>query len=81
MQSGDNAGMWDTISAYGFCILFGVIGLALGVWLIVSGQFIHSVDDLFLVLVSLLFALVCFGYLGWRVQAALDAASGKKKKK
>ena len=80
MHAGDNVRMWDTISGYLFCILFGVIGLALGVWLIVSGQFVQSIDDLFLVLVSLLFALICFGYLGWRVQAAVDAATGKKKK-
>ena len=81
MHSGDNAGMWDTISGYLFCIIFGFIGLGLGVWLLVSGQFVNSVDDLFLVLVSLLFAVICFGYLGWRVQAAVDAATDKEKKR
>jgi hypothetical protein len=72
---------WDTIGGYLFCLIFGIIGLAVAGWLLVTGQVIHSIDDLFLVLVCLLFAVICFGYLGWRMQAALAAGKGGKKKK
>ncbi len=73
--------MLDTISGYLFCLIFGTIGLGAAAWLAVTGQVIHSIDDLFVVLLCLLMTTVCFGYLGWRVQIAVVAATTTKKKK
>ena len=80
MPTGESTAMLDTISGYLFCLIFGLLGLAGAGWLILSGQIINSIDDLFMVLACLLLALICFGYLGWRVQAAWSAGQPKKKK-
>jgi len=80
MPSGESTGMLDTISGYLFCVIFGLVGLALAGWLLISGQVINSIDDLFMVLAGLLLAAVCFGYLGWRLQIAWKAGAPPKKK-
>lgn len=72
--------MLDTISGYLFYLILGLIGLALAGWLLISGQVINSIDDLFMVLAGLLLAAICFGYLGWRLQAAWTAGAPPKKK-
>ena len=80
MPTGESTAMLDTLSGYLFCLIFGLLGLGVAGWLIVSGQIINSIDDLFMVLACLLLTLICFGYLGWRVQAAWAAGQPKKKK-
>jgi hypothetical protein len=69
--------MWDTISGYLFFLLLGLLSLGLTAWLVVSGGVIQSIDNLFLVLVSGLFAVVCFGYLAWRISEILSAKDQK----
>ena len=81
MPMGESTGMLDTVSGYLFCLIFGIVGLALAGWLLISGQVINSIDDLFMVLAGLLLSAICFGYLGWRVKAAWDAGAPPKKKK
>lgn len=80
MATGESTAMLDTLSGYLFCLVFGLLGLGAAAWLLVSGQVINSIDDLFMVLACLLLALICFAYLGWRVQAAWAAGEPKKKK-
>lgn len=69
--------MWDTISGYLFFLLLGLLSLGLTGWLIVSGGVVQSIDNLFLVLVSGLFAVVCFGYLAWRIADILSSNDRK----
>ena len=80
MSSGESTGMLDTISGNLFCLIFGLVGVGLAGWLLVTGQVINSIDDLFMVLSGGLLAVVCFGYLGWRLQAAWRAGAPPKKK-
>ena len=80
MSSGESTAMIDTISGYLFCLIFGLVGVGVAVWLLVSGQVINSIDDLFMVLCGGLLAAICFGYLGWRLQAAWNAGAPPKKK-
>ena len=54
----------DTISGYFFCLIFGLVGLGVAGWLILSGQIVRSIDDLFMVLSGLLLAVICFGLSG-----------------
>lgn len=81
MPMEESTGMLDTISGYFFCLIFGLVGLGVAGWLILSGQIVRSIDDLFMVLSGLLLAVICFGYLGWRLQAAWAAGQPQKKKK
>ncbi len=78
---GERTGMLDTISGYLFCFIFGLIGFAIAGWLLVSGQIVNSIDDLFMVLSGGLLGAICFGYLGWRLQAAWNAGAPPKGKK
>ena len=80
MATGEGTAMLDTRRGYMLSLVLGFLGLAAAAWLLVSGQVINSIDDLFMVLACLLLALICFGYLGWRVQAAWAAGAPKKKK-
>ena len=83
-QFGESQRMWDTISGYIFCLILGLLSLTVAGWLIASGiasgQIVHSIDELFLVLVSLLFAVVCFGYLGMRFWQIMSSDGDKKSK-
>jgi hypothetical protein len=72
--------MWDTISGYIFCLILGLLSLAVVGWLLASGQVVQSIDNLFLVLVCLLFAVICLGYLGWRLWQIMSSSSGQKSK-
>ena len=61
-----------------FCLLLGLLGVAVTGWLIATDQAVASPDTIFLATVSLTLALACFSYIAWHFQAALTA--GKKKK-
>ena len=67
--------MADTIIGFIFCLVGGLLGLGVAGSLVLSGKVIHSIDDLFLVLASLLFSAVCFGYLAQQILSS----SGDKK--
>jgi len=79
MPTGESTAMLDTISGYLFCLIFGLLGVGAAVWLVATGEVINSIDDLFMVLASLLLGASCFGYLVWRVQAAWSAGAPDKK--
>ena len=72
--------MGKTVVGILFCLVLGLIGLAVTGWLVLTGQVIASLDSIFLTLVCLSLALACFAYIAWHFQAAL-ATAGKKKKK
>ena len=69
--------MWDTISGYIFFIFLGLLSLGLAGWLLVTGAVVQSIDNLFLVLVCGLFAVVCFWYLGWRISEMISTNDKK----
>jgi hypothetical protein len=72
--------MWDTIGGYIFCLILGLLSLAVAGLLLASGQVVQSIDNLFLVLVCLLFAVICFGYLGWRFWQIMSANGDQQSK-
>ncbi len=72
--------MWDTISGYIFCLILGLLSLAVAGWLLASGQVVQSIDNLFLILVCLLFAVICLGYLGMRFWRIMCSNSDQKAK-
>ena len=73
--------MLERIIALLFCFILGLAGLGVAGWLAVSGEVIASVDGLFITLVALLTAAICFGYVGMQVQAALSPPSNPKKRR
>ena len=73
--------MLERIIALLFCFVLGLASLGVAGWLAVSGKVIASVDGLFITLVALLTAVICFGYLGLQVQAALAPESNPKKRR
>jgi hypothetical protein len=72
--------MWDTISGYIFCLILGLLSLAVVGWLLASGQIVQSIDNLFLVLVCLLFAVICLGYLALRFWQIVSSNGDQKAK-
>ncbi len=64
-----------------FSFLLGLAGLVVAGWLLVTGNVISSIDDLFLTLFALLMALIAFSYIAWHFQAVLSEGDGKKKKR
>ena len=64
-----------------FSLLLGLAGLGVAGWLLVTGNVISSIDDLFLTLFALLMALVAFSHVAWHFQAVLSEDSGKKKRR
>ena len=64
-----------------FSLLLGLAGLGVAGWLLVTGNVISSIDDLFLTLFGLLMALVAFSHVAWHFQAVLSEDSGKKKRR
>ena len=64
-----------------FSFLLGLAGLGVAGWLLVTGNVISSIDDLFLTLFALLMALMAFSYVAWHFQAVLSDDGGKKKRR
>ena len=64
-----------------FSFLLGLAGLVVAGWLLVTGNVISSIDDLFLTLFALLMALIAFSYIAWHFQAVLSEGDGKKKRR
>ena len=64
-----------------FSLLLGLAGLGVAGWLLVTGNVISSIDDLFLTLFGLLIALVAFSYVAWHFAAVLSEDDGKKKRR
>ena len=62
-------------------LLLGLAGLGVAGWLLVTGNVISSIDDLFLTLFALLIALVAFSYVAWHFAAVLSEDDGKKKRR
>ena len=64
-----------------FSLLLGLAGLGVAAWLLVTGNVISSIDDLFLTLFALLMALISFSYIAMHFQAVLSEDDGKKKRR
>ena len=62
-----------------FSLLLGLAGLAVAGWLLVTGNVISSIDDLFLTLFGLLMALVAFSHIAWHFQAVFSEDSEKRR--
>ena len=73
--------MLERIIALLFCLILGLASLGVAGWLAVTGKVIESIDGLFIVLVALLTAVICFGYVGMQVQVALAPESNPKKQR
>ena len=71
----------DSVASNPLDVLHHSSDLGVAGWLAVTGRVIASVDGLFITLVALLTALICFGYLGMQVQAALAPESNPKKRR
>lgn len=72
--------MFERVISLLFCVVLGIASLGLAGWLVVTGKVVASVDGLFIVLVALLTALVCFGYLGMQFRFSLSSNSKSKKR-
>jgi len=59
----------DVLFILGFCGLLGLGGLSAAGWLAATGQATASVDNLFLTLTGLLFAVLGFGYDAWLIRS------------
>jgi hypothetical protein len=73
--------MGKTAVALLFSLLLGLAGLGTAGWLLVTGNVISSIDDLFLTLFALLMALIAFSYIAMHFQTVLSEDGGKKKRR
>jgi hypothetical protein len=64
-----------------FSLLLGLAGLGTAGWLLVTGNVISSIDDLFVTLFALLMALIAFSYIAMHFQTVLAEDGGKKKRR